>query len=339
MLNKTFQNLKISIVIPVYNVENYVERCLQSVVNQTIFKQLDIVVVNDGSTDSSLNICRSFAKRYNNIEIISQENSGIAAARMTGLKYCQGDYIHFIDSDDFIENDCLESLLNLLLDYNADIAQINYYAYFENGQKIKSTSNTSKKVFNNIEESLYDVLIQENYLRYAVWGTLYRKNIFDHAYFRKKDYIGEDAFFKIKALKAAKTVVVDNSAHKYAYVQRDNSLMHSPFSEKKLDILEVYQDLLTMDLTTRERQLIEVKLILSKIELAEQMNDEARNNQHLAKVKQQLMIDIKNFNVSEYKAILDRRTLTKIYLGKISPALYRKAVKLYMTIKHKFNKL
>ncbi|QTJ54762.1 glycosyltransferase family 2 protein [Dolosigranulum pigrum] len=339
MLSKEFHNIKISVVIPVYNVEKYVGRCLQSVVDQRIFKQLDIVVVNDGSTDSSLAICQSFAKQYNNIKVISQENSGLAAARITGLDYCQEDYITFIDSDDFIEDDCMEILLNLILSYNADIAQINYYAYFEDRQKVKTTSDTSTKVFNNFEDSLHDLLIPENYLRYGVCGSLFKKEILKQTYFREKDHINEDIFFKIKALKAAKTVVVDNSAHKYAYVQRGNSLMRSPFSEKKLHILEIYQDLLTMDLTTRERQLIEVKLILSKIELAEQMNDKARNNQHLAKVKQQLMTDIKNFNVSEYKAILDRRTLTKIYLGKISPALYRKAVKLYMTIKHKFNKL
>ena len=119
---------KISLIIPVYNVQEYIEKALQSVVNQT-FKDFEVIIVNDGSKDQSVEIVKKFIRKYDNFRLINQENQGLSGARNTGLKEAKGEYIAFIDSDDFIENNFLEELYNLAVDNDADISYCNCKIY------------------------------------------------------------------------------------------------------------------------------------------------------------------------------------------------------------------
>ena len=112
---------KISVVVPVYNVEAYLERCLDSLINQTL-SDIEIICVNDGSTDSSPEKLEEFAKKDSRIKIINQENGGLSAARNTGIEAATGEYIGFVDSDDYVDLDFYEKLYNAATSHNADIS-------------------------------------------------------------------------------------------------------------------------------------------------------------------------------------------------------------------------
>lgn len=127
---KGFMTEKITVIVPVYNVENYLNKCLDSIISQT-YKNIEIVVVNDGSTDASGEICKEFSEMDHRILYIEQENAGLSAARNTGLDNMSGNYVTFVDLDDWIEQDYVETLYKKIVEYQADIAVGNYYSFNE----------------------------------------------------------------------------------------------------------------------------------------------------------------------------------------------------------------
>ena len=136
--------IKISIIIPVYNVEKYLATCLDSVINQT-YKNLEILLIDDGSTDSSGLICEQYSKKDTRIKTIHKKNGGLSDARNVGISYASGDYISFIDSDDFIDINTFTILNQYIKQYNADIITFNYYDYY-NKDKI-----SPHLLFNNLK--------------------------------------------------------------------------------------------------------------------------------------------------------------------------------------------
>ena len=120
----------ISIIVPVYNTGKYLEKCLESIISQSL-TNFEVICIDDGSTDNSYDILTTYKEKYNNFKIIYQENQGVAIARNNGLKYANGDYIIFIDSDDFITNDYLEKLYNESIITNADVVICNFYRYYD----------------------------------------------------------------------------------------------------------------------------------------------------------------------------------------------------------------
>lgn len=213
---------KISVVIPVYNVEKYLSECLDSVVNQT-YKNLQIILVDDGSTDFSGKICDVYAEKDNRITVVHQKNAGAGAAKNTGLELIDGDYFSIIDSDDYIELDMYEKMVNSLEKYNSDIAQCLFRNVFVNDsfdRKYKIKGNypkvlTSKKF---LSELLYD-------WKYAIfWNKLFKSSLLKEIRFpvgRKID----DEFFTYKLVCNAKKVVnIDNIL--YNYRMRKTSVMN-----------------------------------------------------------------------------------------------------------------
>ena len=114
-------NIKVSIVVPVYNVENFIRDCLDSLVNQS-FKDMEIIVVNDGTKDNSMQIVEEFADKDSRIVIVNQENQGLSSARNTGMKYIHGEYVTFVDSDDWVNSEYIGNLYRAIIENNADIA-------------------------------------------------------------------------------------------------------------------------------------------------------------------------------------------------------------------------
>lgn len=122
------KNIKISIVVPIYNTSFFLNKCIESIVNQS-YSKLEIILVNDGSTDNSLSICDSYASQDDRIIVISKENGGLSSARNAGLDVATGDFIGFVDSDDFVASDMYEQLLDAILASNADVAECGYYLH------------------------------------------------------------------------------------------------------------------------------------------------------------------------------------------------------------------
>lgn len=150
-MKKTFFKKKISVIVPVYNVEKYLEDCIDSIENQT-YNNIELILVDDGSTDKSLEIAKTMKKKYNNIIVISQENQGQGAARNVGLNYSSGDYISFIDSDDIISQNMFKKMITYCEKYDLDILECSYQEFCENKKGYIYYSNaTSNKVYNGID--------------------------------------------------------------------------------------------------------------------------------------------------------------------------------------------
>ena len=229
---------KITVIVPVYNVENYLNKCLDSLINQT-YKNLEIIVINDGSTDNSGIICQEYAQKDNRIIYIEKENGGQAEARNMGLDRMTGTYVTFVDSDDWVEPNYVEVLYKKLLEYCADIAVGNYYSYNEQeGIFYFHIFGNSyyEKVYDNVSifENFYESEHMKNFALICVGGKLYKSDLFRELRF-EVGKLGEDGYLNQKIyLLAEKTIYLN--AGLYAYRQREGSSSRS-WTEKWMHAL------------------------------------------------------------------------------------------------------
>lgn len=231
---------KVSIIIPVFNVENYLERCLKSVICQS-FKDIEIIIINDGSTDKSFEICKKFAEFDKRIILINQENSGVSAARNTGINIATGKYLSFVDSDDFIAPDMIEFLLNNLEKNNTDIATCGMYdCYIQNNNKIKKICNKKKYKNNhgiiNSHEALQEIFINGK-VSLFIYDKLYKRELFNNLRF-SENIIYEDAEIMPKIITRANKIFY-NFVPKYYYLRHENSITSSKFKKQDLDIIKI----------------------------------------------------------------------------------------------------
>ena len=234
----SFMTEKITVIVPVYNVENYLNKCLDSLINQT-YKNLEIIVINDGSTDNSGKICQEYAQKDNRIIYIEKENGGQSEARNMGLDRMTGSYVTFVDSDDWVELDYVEVLYNKLIEYQADIAVGNYYSYNEQeGIFYFHIFGNSyyEKVYDNVSifENFYESEHMKNFALICVGGKLYKSDLFRELRF-EVGKLGEDGYLNQKIyLLAEKTIYLN--AGLYAYRQREGSSSRS-WTEKWMHAL------------------------------------------------------------------------------------------------------
>ena len=229
---------KITVIVPVYNVENYLRKCLNSIMAQT-YKNIEIVVVNDGSTDTSGEICKEFSGMDHRIIYIEQENAGLSAARNTGLNNMSGGYVTFVDSDDWIEQDYIETLYKKIVEYQADIAVGNYYSYNEDEETYYFHiygDSYYEKVYDNVSifENLYESQEMKSFALISACGKLYKAKLFDYLRF-DKGKLGEDGYFNQKMYLSVNKVVYLNKGL-YAYRQRSGSITNT-WTEKWMHAL------------------------------------------------------------------------------------------------------
>lgn len=223
----------ISLIIPVYKVEKYLEKCIQSVINQT-YENLQIILVDDGSPDNCGKICDEYAKKDHRIEVIHKSNGGLSDARNKGLEIAKGEYIGFVDSDDYIEADMYEVLYNLLKQYNADVSICNFYTVSQGKISIKNADNGINE-YNRIE-ILKEILLDKNIQSYA-WNKLYKKELFDEIKYpigKKYEDIGT-TFYLLE--KCNKIVVTGKS--EYYYINRQDSIVNNVTESTITDYIEL----------------------------------------------------------------------------------------------------
>ncbi len=224
---------KISIIIPVYNIEKYLNQCLDSVINQT-FKDLEIICVDDGSTDRCPYILEQYAVQDNRIKIIHKENGGIVSARKAGLRAAQGEYIGYVDSDDWIDSDMYEQMYQKMVNQNVDIIMCGRY---------EDTGNRSKQVYHGITEGKYDkyrlkkyvypeIIVGSSFFEWGifpgVWDKLFRRNCLEKYQMEvdEKIVMGEDAACTYPALLNANSIYIMNKCL-YHYRQTTTSMVKS----------------------------------------------------------------------------------------------------------------
>ena len=211
----------ISVIVPVYNIDKYLVKCLDSIINQT-YKNLEIIIINDGSTDNSRIICDEYKKKDSRITVIHKENEGLSAARNKGIEIAKGKLICFIDSDDYLESDMLEELKNNMDKYSSDISCCNFY-YIKNNistPRIKKDANI--EFVSSKKEKFINIQNEYSPLTYYAWNKLYKKEIFNDIKFPEGrlyeyTYILCDIFDKANKISFTLKPL-------YNYVYRSNSL-------------------------------------------------------------------------------------------------------------------
>ncbi|CUQ42747.1 putative glycosyltransferase EpsJ [Clostridium paraputrificum] len=229
--------IKISVIVPIYNVEEYLDECIKSIVNQS-YKNLEIILVNDGSKDRSLFICNKYQCEDERIRIISKENGGLSDARNAGLSVATGDYISFIDGDDYLELDMYKFLVDKIQKYNADIAICGLYRS-EEDYRDKMTRKV-ELTFNS--EQALATMFKETYFNTSACDKLFKRELFSSIKF-PVGKIYEDLFTIYKVIDSASCIVY-NSDPKYFYRITDGSITNCKFSEKNLDFLQATEEIL-----------------------------------------------------------------------------------------------
>ncbi len=222
---------KISVIIPIYNTEKYLSKCVSSVINQT-YKNIEIILIDDGSTDRSLNICKKFSKNDDRIKVIYEENKGVSYARNMGIKNSTGEYITFIDSDDFIDENMLLNLYNVLIKENADVSVCGYDFYDGKHFKYKKRKN-----YTLTGDDKYKGIFSFN-----CQGKLYKKELFNNILFDNKTF-AEDAYINFKLLKKVNKITYILEKPLYHYRKRNNSLS-TTYGVRHFELLDVINEII-----------------------------------------------------------------------------------------------
>lgn len=228
------EKILISIIIPIYNVELYLEKCINSVLKQT-YKNIEIILVNDGSTDNCRKICEDFLKLDSRVKVFHKENGGLSDARNYGISNATGEYITFIDSDDYVKEDFIEKLYSAITRNKCDIAICGHEDLYPDRIKTYefSEKNVCEKVMDK-EETLKHMLYKDGY-DVSAWAKLYKKSLFDKVSF-PKGRLFEDAATTYKLIILSEKIVYINYIG-YEYVIRKNSISNENFNERKLDLI------------------------------------------------------------------------------------------------------
>lgn len=222
----------ITILVPFYNVEKYIKQCIESIINQT-YKNLEIILIDDGSTDNSLKICKEFQKIDSRINIIKKKHKGVSSSRNIGIKIAHGEYIMFIDSDDFVSKNFVKELYSAVLKNNTLVAQCDVDLVNEVGKHL-SYAKTSKKNTVNGNELIYELYSTDNSTQdIVIWNKIYHNTVIKKYKF-PENKICEDEFIIPQILYDRIVTIVNKSLYKYR--QRKNSLTHT-FNQQRLDIV------------------------------------------------------------------------------------------------------
>lgn len=225
----------VSVIIPVYNVQPYLTKCLNSLYDQ-LNDTIEVILVNDGSTDNSLDICRKYAEKYPNIIVIDKENGGLSDARNVGTEAASGEYIYYLDSDDWLAPGAIKTLYDFAASNNCEIVQGGFY-YAYDDHLLYDNSRKHPQILNRDDAMLE--LIKNDYVKNFAWGKLYRADIVKRHQFPKGKFY-EDAYWQ--------HLIINECNHYgilptplYYYRQRESGIS-GEFSMKNLDLLRGYEE-------------------------------------------------------------------------------------------------
>lgn len=228
----------VSVIVPVYNVEAYLERCLSSLVNQS-YNELQIILVDDGSTDRSPMMCDEWAVQDQRILVIHKENAGAGIARNTGLEYASGKYIMFVDSDDYLDTTTIEKCISDAILNNSQIVMFGRCFAFSDGSIKKKTLNCDKLIFENddiVNDILPGLFTYSRGIGISVWGKFFSADVIKNSHLKfpsEREYLSEDAIFILEAFQnISKASIVPENL--YFHYHNESSLSKSYKSDHQL---------------------------------------------------------------------------------------------------------
>lgn len=222
----------VSVIVPIYNAEKYITRCIESILQQT-YKNIQLILINDGSTDNSLKICNHYKTLDKRIIVIDKENEGVSATRNYGISVAEGDYIGFVDSDDHIEEGMYETLVKRIKDDNSEVAALTAYT-------INSVDNNKLLLRNNSINSstALDYLLKLAFPT-SLWAYLYKKAIIQDTRLNEELHFFEDFEFNLRILTKAKKISLCSDKF-YNYITNEGSINSQRINDKKVTSLDIY---------------------------------------------------------------------------------------------------
>lgn len=227
-------NPLVSIVVPVYNAEKYLPRCIDSILRQS-YKNIELILVDDGSFDRSASICDSYALANDNVKVFHGKNSGVSAARNTGIALASGDYIGFVDADDYVDNDMYSNMVSATDMGLYDVVQCGYRLIADSVQRRECTK---PEIIDGGEACILRIFNPDKQISNCIWNKLFKRTVIEGIKFDEHIKIGEDLKFVIEACLCANKVRLIDSVS-YTYYFRNDSAMSSGFSLKRLDDFKV----------------------------------------------------------------------------------------------------
>lgn len=262
MTNKATINLdnddreKVSIIVPIYKVEAYLDRCVKSLLNQT-YSNIEIILVDDGSPDNCPDICDTYAEKYSNVKVIHKANGGLSSARNAGLEVADGGYIGFVDSDDWVEPKMFEHLVDMIEVYGADISDIKCIQTDGSKQIVNEAEKVDIFAGQDIiKRYLYRGLSEKNGAPYTVWRKLYKRNIIINERF-EEGILNEDICFNYIVLSKSNKYVESNQIM-YNYFQNDASITGGKLRKKDLVLLVVCDNLVQLAMSSENKEIIDL---------------------------------------------------------------------------------
>ena len=231
---------KISVIVPIYNVEKYLRRCIDSILAQT-YTNLEIILVDDGSPDGCPAICDEYAEKDDRIVVIHKENGGVSSARNAGLEIFNGQYVTFVDSDDFIEEKYIESL-SKNINVNVGIVISSYKIFTPDLKLIEKVTEVSESIIVPINNE-FDFTSRR--VNHGMCSKLFKREIVINLRFSEEIFLGEDTLFCANAFKNSNAVCYINDCS-YNYIQYNQSLSHGKLTLKKTTVLSAWQEIMNV---------------------------------------------------------------------------------------------
>ena len=308
----------ISVVVPIYNVEEFLEKCVDSILSQS-YSNLEIILVNDGSKDNCLKICRDYELKDSRIVVIDKENGGLSSARNAGIDKATGKYIMFIDSDDYIEKTTVEKLYNNISSNGADISICNFFYSYKN-ENIRNNAILNTTID---DESKFSYLYGKYSLQTIIsWNKLYKRELFNEIRY-PDGLIHEDQYIICDLLDKSKKINYMTDEILYYYVQRDNSIM-STFNINRFDVIKGLNRRIEFFESKKYDMLIN-RTKVEKIQLLYQLLKESKKgtvedkNKYIIKSEE---MDFKNTFRELKGAKLDVKSKIKLFLIEKLPNVY-----------------
>lgn len=311
---------KLSVIVPVYNAQKYAKAGLLSLLNQTIIKEIEVIIIDDGSTDQTSSILTEFCYLHKNFKYFYEDNQGVSVARNLGLQVATANLIGFFDIDDYIEPTYFQRLLSNQKKYNSDITISDFVMCFSDNSRKKHRPNI-KKIWNNNLQMQKD-FFSGNFVGNNVVDKIFKKEILKDVFFPTNFAVGEDMYFVYEALKHAHVMYLNAFFAGYHYIIRKNSTMTSEFNEKYYDAVKLSKKMVN-DTSLGLTKYANVHLLHEECKLLENM---IKNN-GVAKNRSQYNLyrkKIKKFNVLEVYKILNKKQFWGLMLMRVSPKLYIK---------------
>lgn len=323
----------ISIIVPVYNVEKFLQRCIDSILDQS-YKYFELILVNDGSTDNSLSICCQYELKDSRIKVINKKNGGLSDARNIGIDIANGKYICFIDSDDYVHNSYLEHMYKTMIEQDVDMVVCGYEPVSISEQKnINEIFDCHIKILNQIQsvDRIYSNIPYESLVIIVAWNKLYKKSIFDNL---KYPYgkTSEDNFIVIDVIKKCNKIAICE-AKLYYYCLSENSITRSAYSKKNFDLLDALENRISK-LDQYGNQILKkhCTYYLSQI-----FNDYFRTNDKSLKKTLKNRFRRSFMKIFIKNNLLYNSSIIKLFVFFISPILAKNYINLAIKIRERFN--